>query len=176
VAGFLNSFIRHADVLKIANLAQIVNVIAPILTRGDEMLIQSIFYAFEMFSKRGRGISLHSVVEGPLYASQTHGEVLTIDRSAVLDQDKLKIFITNRDPDQPAEVHIALADCQIESLQSGGMLSGPHAKANNTFEQPDLVQALPIEEAGGDVHIKNGAAILEMPPLTMTAMTFLLRR
>ena len=35
VAGFLNSFIRHADIVKIANLAQIVNVIAPILTRGD---------------------------------------------------------------------------------------------------------------------------------------------
>jgi len=44
VAGFLNSFIRHADVLKIANIAQIVNVIAPILTDGDKMLLQSTFF------------------------------------------------------------------------------------------------------------------------------------
>ena len=56
MAGFLHSFVRHADVVKIANLAQIVNVIAPILTRGDDLLIQSIFYPFEMFSKRRTGV------------------------------------------------------------------------------------------------------------------------
>ena len=55
VANFLNSFIRHADVVKIVNLAQMVNVTAPILTHGDEMLIQSIFYPFAMFSKRRSG-------------------------------------------------------------------------------------------------------------------------
>ena len=60
VAGFLHSFIRHADVVKIANIAQIVNVIAPVLTRGDQMLVQSIFYPFEMFSKRqGRRLAAH---------------------------------------------------------------------------------------------------------------------
>ncbi len=51
-AGFLNCFIRHADSVRLANLAQIANVIAPVLTRGDELLIQSIFYPFEMISKR----------------------------------------------------------------------------------------------------------------------------
>ena len=76
VAGFLNSFIRHADVVKIANLAQIVNVIAPILTRGNELLIQSIFYPFEMFSKRREGISLQPVLQGPVYTGQTNGQVL----------------------------------------------------------------------------------------------------
>ncbi|MCU0522915.1 MAG: alpha-N-arabinofuranosidase, partial [Anaerolineae bacterium] len=50
VAGFLNSFVRHADVVKIANLAQIVNVIAPLQTRGDELLIQPTFFPFEMFA------------------------------------------------------------------------------------------------------------------------------
>ena len=64
VAGFLNSFIRHADVLKIANIAQIVNVIAPILTRGDDLLIQSIFYPFEMFAKRRDGVALRDAGAG----------------------------------------------------------------------------------------------------------------
>ena len=50
VAGFLHSFVRHADMVKIANLAQIVNVIAPILTSDDALLVQSIFYPFAMFS------------------------------------------------------------------------------------------------------------------------------
>ncbi len=84
-AGFLNSFIRHAGVVKIANIAQIVNVIAPILTRGDEMLIQSIFYPFEMFSKRRAGISLQPIVNGPKYVGATNGEAAYVDTSAILD-------------------------------------------------------------------------------------------
>ncbi|MCX5738777.1 MAG: hypothetical protein NTZ61_09830 [Proteobacteria bacterium] len=58
VAGFLNSFVRHADVVRIANLAQVVNVIAPLVTRGDELLVQSIYHAFRMFSTRRDGVSL----------------------------------------------------------------------------------------------------------------------
>ena len=58
VAGFLNSFVRHADVVRIANLAQVANVIAPVLTRGDELLVQSIFHPFAMFSQRRAGTSL----------------------------------------------------------------------------------------------------------------------
>ncbi|NKB98254.1 MAG: hypothetical protein GKR90_07135 [Pseudomonadales bacterium] len=52
VAGFLMSFIRHADVVKVANIAQMVNVIAPLLTTKDDLLKQSIFYAFKMISVR----------------------------------------------------------------------------------------------------------------------------
>jgi len=83
VAGFLNSFLRHADVVKIANLAQIANVIAPIITRGDELLIQSIFYPFEMFSRRRAGVSLLPAVAGPAYESASYGPANFIDASAV---------------------------------------------------------------------------------------------
>ena len=61
VASFLMSFIRHADSVKIANIAQIVNVIAPILTRGNEMLLQPIYYAFQMVSQRKTGTALRIV-------------------------------------------------------------------------------------------------------------------
>ncbi|MCK4898876.1 MAG: hypothetical protein KAS38_08870, partial [Anaerolineales bacterium] len=169
VAGFLNSFIRHADVLKVANLAQIVNVIAPILTKGDKMLIQSIYYPFEMFSKRRKGISLRPVVDGPVYTGQNHGNVLTIDCSAILNDDKLKIFMTNRSLDQVAEVQIALEDSPIESFESGELLSGPDLKAENTFEQPDLIVSQSVEDSGGDIRIKSGQAIVEIPPLSVTA-------
>ena len=54
-AQFLNSFIRHADTVKIACIAQIVNVIAPILTRPDGLLIQSIYYPLQLFSQHARG-------------------------------------------------------------------------------------------------------------------------
>ena len=52
VSGFLNSFVRHADSVRIANIAQIVNVIAPLITRGDDLLVQSIYHPFTMYAGR----------------------------------------------------------------------------------------------------------------------------
>src|SRR5690606_37652228 len=87
VAGFLQSFIRHADCLKIANLAQAVNVIAPLLTRGDEMLVQSIYHPFAMMTKRREGESLRVVVDGPTYEAKDYGSTTYIDASAILGKD-----------------------------------------------------------------------------------------
>ena len=170
VAGFLNSFIRHADVVKIANIAQIVNVIAPVLTRGDEMLVQSIFYPFEMFSKRRDGVSLRPVVRGPAYEGKTNGRVHYIDTSAILNSDKLTVFATNRHLQKSATVHIRLSDCSIVTLEIAEILTGPNAKAANSFEQPDVIQS----ESFTDVRITDGQATAELPPLSVAAMTFCL--
>ncbi len=168
VAGFLNSFIRHADTVKIANIAQIVNVIAPIQTRGDEMLIQSIFYPFEMFSRRRDGISLQPVVDGPTYEGKAHGEVPYIDASAILGGDRLHVFATNRSLEETAIVHVNLADQPLVALESGEILTGPDAKAANSFERPAVVRPCPFT----NVKIVSGRATMELPPLSVAALTF----
>jgi alpha-N-arabinofuranosidase len=167
-AGFLNSFIRHADVLKIANIAQIVNVIAPILTRGDEMLLQSIFYPFEMFSKRRDGVSLRVAVNGPGYEAKTWGHVTYLDTSAILNGDTLHVFAANRSLAESAPVHIKLADRAIASLAGGELLTGPAPQAANSYEQPDLVKSQPF----GAVKLAQGVAAFELPPLSIAALTF----
>lgn len=168
VAGFLNSFIRHADVVKIANIAQIVNVIAPVMTRGDELLIQSIFYPFEMFSKRREGVSLWPIINGPRYESASHGEVNYVDSSAILGDDLLHVFLTNRHLSENGTVKINLVDRAIVSLSSAELLTGPAPQAANSFEQPNLVVARPF----ADVQIADGQATLTMPPLSVVALTF----
>ncbi len=168
VAGFLNSFIRHADVVKIANLAQIVNVIAPILTRGNEMLIQSIFYSFEMFSSRREGISLQPVLEGPTYTGQTNGSTSYVDASAILAGDRLHLFAVNRSLTEFAPIRIYLADRSILALDNAELLTGPDAKAANSFEQPGIIKACPWAEANVD----NGQALFELPPLSLVATTW----
>ena len=167
-AGFLNSFIRHADVVKIANLAQIVNVIAPILTRGDAMLLQSVFYPFEMFSRRRNGISLQPIVAGPAYEGKTNGRVNYIDASAILDGDRLHVFAMNRNFTESARVQVQVADRKISALESAESLTGPNAKATNTFEQPDTVKAQPFTDA----QIVAGQAEVNLAPLSVTALTF----
>lgn len=170
-AGFLNSFIRHADVVKIANIAQIVNVIAPIQTRGDELLIQSIFYPFEMFSRRREGVSLRPVVTGPAYEGKTNGRVNVMDVSAILGAGKLHIFAVNRSLDETARVQVKLADREVTALESAELLTGPDPKAANSFEQPDVIRSRPFDE----VKIAAGHAGFELPPLAVSALTFQVR-
>jgi len=168
VAGFLNSFIRHADVLKIANIAQIVNVIAPILTRGDEMLVQSIYYPIQMVAKRREGIALQVAVDGPAYQGETNGEVTFIDVSAILNDDQLYLFVTNRHVSEKTQVHLDLADRKIDSVLDAEVLTGPGAKAANSFESPEVIRVQALE----GVTLVAGGAMLELPPLSVTAMTF----
>jgi alpha-N-arabinofuranosidase len=168
VAGFLNSFIRHANVLKVANLAQIVNVIAPILTRNDDLLIQSIYYPLAMYTKRRDGVALQTVVRGPTYEGKTNGQATYVDASAILNDDQLHIFVTNRNPAETATVHITLADRAIVALDSAECLTGPNAEAANSFEQPDLIQAHPFQ----DVEINSGQARLTLRPLSVAALSF----
>ena len=168
VAGFFNSFIRHADVVKIANIAQIVNVIAPILTRGDEMLLQSIFHVFEMYTKRRSGTALRVAVDGPTYEGKTNGVVHTVDSSAILAGDRLHVFASNRSLESAAPLRVVLAGRPLQSLESAEIVSGSDPKAANSFDAPDLIRAAPL----ADVRIEAGGAVAELPPLSVVAMTF----
>jgi alpha-N-arabinofuranosidase len=172
VAGFLNSFVRHADVVKIANIAQIANVIAPLLTRGDDLLIQSIFYPFEMLSRRRSGIALRVGVDGPMYEGRTNGRVHLVDASAIFGDDRLHVFCTNRDLDEPAVVRVEVADRQIASPESGELLTGPGPRSANSFDEPDVIASRPFTDAV----VKDGSATLTLPPLSVAATTFRLGR
>ncbi len=167
VAGFLHSFLRHADCVKVANLAQIVNVIAPILTRGDDLLIQSIFYPFEMVAKRRDGVALRTAVDGPSYRSDTYGEVDEIDCSAILDGERLHVFATNRNLDDSALVRVAVADRRIVRPGEAEIVTGADAKAHNSFERPDVIRSTALR----GILVDNEQACFSLPPLSFAAVT-----
>jgi alpha-N-arabinofuranosidase len=168
VAGFLNSFIRHADSVKIANIAQIVNVIAPILTRGDEMLLQSIYYPFAMFSCRRDGAAIQPVVIGPAYDSPSYGRVNYIDTSAILGDGVLHTFLVNRSLSETAEVEIDHAGGKIESVESAEGISSSDPNAHNTYENSNTICCVPLQT----VKVSEGKASVQLPPLSVNAVTF----
>jgi len=167
VAGFLNSFIRHADVVKIANLAQIVNVIAPILTRGNELLLQTIYYPFLMYAPRRAGTALKPVINGPGYDSPMYGHVDYVDTSAILGDAELHVFLVNRSIDSSAPVEIHFEHAKFSGLKSAEILTGPSAQARNTFEQPRQITSQKFEI----VEVEDGVARFEMPTLSLVALT-----
>lgn len=165
VGQFLCSFLRHADVLKVANLAQIVNVIAPVMTHGDELLIQTIFHVFEMFSRRRSGVALRAALRGPNYESPSYGVVPAVDTAAVLDGAHLHLFAVNRLA-EPARVRVDLAGAKLGEPVSAEILTGP-AKAANTFEQPRTVCPQRFDEFLPLL----GGMNFELPALSVVAAT-----
>jgi len=170
VAGFLNSFIRHADVVRIANLAQLVNVIAPIRTRGDDLLIQSIFHVFEQFSRRRKGTSLRCVIDGPSYDAPSHGTTSVLDASAIHDTHgrRLHVFATNRSVDEPMDLTVTLADSPLTGISAAAIITADDPKAHNTFEDQHVVVTQNYEA----LKISDGQARCEVPPLAFVALTF----
>jgi alpha-L-arabinofuranosidase len=168
VAGFLNSFIRHADVVKIANLAQIVNVLAPILTRDDQILLQAIYYSILVFAGRCNGTSLRPVVHGPGYESPTYGFVQMVDTSAILGDSELHVFLTNRSQGETATIEIKTPGLRLKSVRSAEIVTGLSAMAGNTFEIPDVV----CNQKFTKVQVNGESASAQLPPLSVVAITF----
>ena len=102
VGSMLITLLKNADRVKIANLAQLVNVIAPIMTEaGGRAWKQTIFYPYKYTSRHGRGTVLHSVVDSPKYDSKEYTDVPYIDTVVVDNQaeggdDVLTVFAVNR--------------------------------------------------------------------------------
>jgi alpha-N-arabinofuranosidase len=154
--------------VKIANIAQIVNVIAPILTRGDEMLLQSIYYPFAMFACRRDGVAIQPAVTGPGYESASFGRVNYIDSSAILGDGLLHTFLINRSTSEEAEVEIDHASGKIMGLESAEVLCGTDPYANNTYEHPHTICSMPLN----GVKIVDGKASIVLPPLSVSAASF----
>lgn len=166
VAGYVNSFLRHANVVRIANLAQIVNAIAPLLTVGDQLLVQSIYWPIAMMVNRRNGVSLRVALEGPTYESESHGTASHVDAAAILDSDRLHLSLINRSS-APTEVEIRVGDVDMVDLVDGELLTASGPDAENTLEKPDRVAATDFRDARTD----GGRLTLEMPPFSYVAAT-----
>ena len=107
-------------------------------------------------------------MDAPEYESKTNGAVPFLDTSAILNGDQLHVFITNRSLEETAPVQIHMADRDIVALKNAEVLTGPDAKACNSFEQPDLISPSSLSEH----RLMNGRAELELPSLSFAAITF----
>ncbi|MEI8095996.1 MAG: alpha-N-arabinofuranosidase [Spirochaetales bacterium] len=170
VGTLLNSLLRHADRVKIACLAQLVNVIAPILTRtGGPAWKQTIFWPLYHASTYGRGTSLQVKLDAGGYDNQTYGFVSWLDASAVLSDDGrgLTLFVVNRSR-EPLELTGKFAGLEHLSLAGHTVLTHPDLKATNTESQPDNVA--PVERA---VRPTSAAALsVPLPPLSWNVLRF----
>jgi alpha-N-arabinofuranosidase len=159
VGCMLITFLKHADRVKIACMAQLVNVIAPIMTNnGGAAWKQTIFYPYLHASAYGRGIALNPVVSSPVYDSKDFTDVPYLESSAVYNEEKeeLTIFAVNRHLEEalPLECdvrsfagyiiveHIVLENDDLKAVNTADAENvKPHS--NGTSELSDgMIQAL----------------------------------
>ena len=159
------SFIRHADVVKVANIAQIVNVIAPVLTNGDELLRQTIFDALAMFVGRRTGVSLHLGYSGESVPAPEFGDVAMVDGAAILNEDKeLYVFAVNRSVDSTVELEINLSGADLEMV-SCDLLHHADPTKQNTWDNPNAVRRSVLETSSGT------SPVVQLPPHCFVAST-----
>ncbi|MCY0877584.1 MAG: alpha-N-arabinofuranosidase [Firmicutes bacterium] len=143
VGTLLITLLRHADRVKMASLAQLVNVIAPIKADpGQPAWRQTIFYPFLHASKWGRGRVLQTLIRAPLYSTRQYGDVPTLDAICVDNESagELVIFGVNRHLTETLTVEIKLENDQCYRGGEHVILYHDDLMATNSAADPNRVR------------------------------------
>ena len=168
--NLLISLIRHADRVTAASLAQLVNVIAPIMTEpGGAAWRQTTFFPFAVTSRLARGVALELKLDCPTYETARHGVVPVVDAVATHDAatGDTAVFLVNRSLDEAVEIVIdtsILGDVTIGSAES---LHDDDMHAANTRSEPERVGLKPNETA----RLVDRELHITLPPVSWTAVT-----
>jgi alpha-L-arabinofuranosidase len=152
LGGLAITLLKNVDRVKIACLAQLVNVIAPITTkRGGGVLKQATYYPFQALSLYGNGTVLSGMTTAPEYESE-YGMLPVVEQVAVYNapDNEITIFALNCDQQESVELSCVFEDFPAVVPVRHLCLYGDDLFAKNTFEKPDQVtlRELPVPAAG----------------------------
>ena len=128
VATYLSSFVRHAGTVKIACLAQMVNVLAPIVTSPEGLFRQTIFHPLRLFAEHLQGTSVDVFADGPAPAG-----VAALEACATVEGRRLKVAVVNRDPEAAVDARVEVIGHRVDRARAEE-LNGPELRAENSFE------------------------------------------
>jgi alpha-N-arabinofuranosidase len=140
VAAALNTLQRCCRTVRVANLAQLVNVLAPIYTTASGLLLRTIYFPLELYANRSGEVALDVRVESPTFETRDFGPHAYLDASATYHEAerRLTLAVVNRHKD--ADLVAAL---QLDGAHARGtrayIITGATPDAQNTFENPDAV-------------------------------------
>ena len=166
VGGLINTLLRHADRVRIACLAQIINVIAPLVTNKDRVLRQSIYYPYAWALRHARGHVIDLLLESESYEVPHLGKVPVLDVAATADAatGEQCLLMLNRDLVNERELIVTWPGPVPTRVLALETLTGTDLKASNSFEQPSRVAPQHLDAP------KPGAKMaFRLPPRSYTA-------
>ncbi|UFU02885.1 alpha-N-arabinofuranosidase [Ruania suaedae] len=172
LGSFLTSILRASDRVRMACLAQLVNVIAPIRTEpgGGQVWRQPTFYPFALTARYGRGTALRPAVTCPRLSTAAHDDVPQLDVAATRSEDEMVVFVVNRSLAEAASLEL---DVRVRGHRPGRVehtvLAGPDPAAVNGPDAPDAVVPV-VRDA---VALRPGEASVELPPASWSMLRLL---
>jgi alpha-N-arabinofuranosidase len=141
VGGLLNCLVRNSDRVKLACLAQLVNVIAPIMTNADGFFRQTIYYPYYWALQFARGAALNLLVDSSMYEVAKMDPVPHVDVAGSFNSGdgSVSLFILNRDLSNPHDIEINWEDHAPSKVLNASVLTGDDLKAVNSFQSPQKV-------------------------------------
>lgn len=173
VGCMLITFLKHADRLKMACLAQLVNVIAPIMTAvGGGVCRQTIFYPFLHASKFGRGTALLPVTMSPKYDSKNYTDVPYLETVAVMndESEEMTLFAVNRNLEETLIVNCGIKGFEGYRVVEHTSLESDDLKAVNTVANPDTV--VPSVHKGSVMDLGKGEFEIELRKASWNVIRF----
>ena len=168
VGSLLITLLGHADRVRIACLAQLVNVIPPIRTvDGGPAWRQTSFHPFADVARLGRGSVLRLALDGPTYEVAGEGQVPAIHAAAIHDADArtITLFAVNR-VERPLALEAAIRDLGDLVVLDHRVLSDHDLRASNTVTRPDRV----VPHPGSGARMVDGRLAVTLPPRSWTVL------
>jgi len=166
VGNLLMTLLKHSDRVTSASLAQLVNVIAPIMTepRGPAWR-QTTFFPFSIMSRLASGEVIRPVINTPACDTARHGEAPLIDAVATADDGRAAVFLVNRDLKETARVTIDVRSLDSTRITEAVTLADADVYARNTLAGQDRVKPA----ANPSAALADGVLTIELPPVSWTA-------
>lgn len=172
VAMFLNSFIRHADMVKMANIAQLVNIIPPIYTNPEGMFLQTIYYPYELYSTQNGSIALDAYCDSKKFETRRYGNVSYLDVSATYEPTLRRISVNIINRHQTDIIPVTIENGYGDLFNKGKMfiINGDDIQAINDFADQDRVKT-----KTQDISIPANSFAIELPPHSVSMVQIIVK-
>ena len=171
---FFNSFFRHADVVKMANLAQMVNVIAPIMTNEEGFFLQPTYFPLVEFGRQRGNTALDVWVDSPTYRVGTREPLGYLDVSATYDNEAGQVYLNvlNRNENEDITAIIENQEGELGGDLSVWELNHSDLKATHTFGDDEKVRP---KTGAISVEVGDGKFSYTFPAHSLTILRLPLR-
>ncbi|WP_432886761.1 alpha-N-arabinofuranosidase [Kribbella sp. CA-245084] len=168
LGNLLISLLRHSDRVGVACLAQLANVIAPIMTEpGGAAWRQPTFHPFAITSRLASGQVLRVETDSPLTTTEKYGDVPAVDAVATYDEGKVAIFAVNRSTEGPIEVTVDVSRTGVTTVAEALIVHDADPLATNSATNPDRVVPQQLDAAT----LVDGKLTVTLPAISWTAIS-----
>ncbi|MCJ1684368.1 alpha-L-arabinofuranosidase C-terminal domain-containing protein, partial [Rathayibacter sp. VKM Ac-2928] len=166
LGNLMITLLKNSDRVTSASLAQLVNVIAPIMTEpGGAAWRQTTFFPFSTTARLASGSVLRPRIEVGSYSTARHGDAPLVDSVATLDDGRAAVFLVNRSTTEALEVTVDVNGLGVSTVAEAVALFDEDVYAKNTKDDQNRVGLKPV-----DAELADGVLTLTLPPVSWTAV------